>query len=68
MTGPPSDEVEEARGADRADASRLPAHRRLWGYYNRPYVGCGFLWTALALSLIYFLLSWFFPSLIPSVY
>ena len=64
----PSDEVEEARSAEQADDSLLPTHRRFWGYYNRPYVGCGFLWTALVLLLIYFLLLWFFPSLVPSVY
>lgn len=65
---PPRDEIEEARSADAADASRLSAHRRFWDYYNRPYVGCGFLWSLLLLLFIYWLLSWWFPSLIPSVY
>ena len=60
---PPRDVPPDASG-DARDA-RL---RRYWGRYNRPYVGCGFLWTAGLLLLIYWLLSLFFPSLVPSVY
>ena len=51
-----------------AEEIRDPRLRRYWRTYNRPYVGCGVLWTALVLLLIYWLLSFLFPSLIPSVY
>ena len=57
----PPDETTEVAPTD-------PRYRRYWNYYNRPYVGCGFLWMALLLLVIYFLLSLFFPSLVPSVY
>lgn len=43
-------------------------YQRYWERYNWPYTGCGFLWAAVLLLLIYWLLSWLFPSLIPSVY
>ena len=67
---PPQNELEEARGnADETEDLRLPAHRRFWRYYNRPYVGCGFLWTALLLLLMWVLLILIFPQLsIRSVY
>jgi hypothetical protein len=38
-----------------------PRYRRYWRHYNRPYTGCGFLWTALLLLLIWWLASMLFP-------
>lgn len=40
---------------------RDPRYRRYWRYYNRPYWGCGFLWTALLLILVWWLASMLFP-------
>jgi hypothetical protein len=40
---------------------RDAAHRRYWKYYNRPYPGCGLVWTVLLLILICWLLSLLFP-------
>ncbi len=42
-----------------ADPS-LPRHRRYWGYYNRPYGGCGCLYTILVLALLWILLRLIF--------
>jgi hypothetical protein len=39
-----------------------PHYRRFWRYYNRPYAGCGFLWTLLLLLLIWLVTSLFFPQ------
>jgi len=39
-----------------------PHYRRSWRYYNRPYAGCGFLWTTLLLLLIWLVTSMFFPQ------
>lgn len=39
---------------------RDPWHRRYWGYYSRPYTGCGCLYTIIVIVLIWALLSWFF--------
>ena len=67
---PPRNEIGEARrSTDEAEGPRLSAYRRFWRYYNRPYVGCGFLWTALQLLLMWVLLILIFPQLsIRSVY
>ena len=40
-----------------------PWHRRYWGYYNRPYGGCGCLYTVLVVLLLWWLLSLLIPSL-----
>ena len=62
MAVPPSDVPPDAAHDERA------RYRRYWERYNRPYTGCGFLWAAVLVLLSYWLLSWLFPSLIPSVY
>ncbi len=36
-----------------------PWHRRYWGYYNRPYSGCGCLWTILIIVIIWWLIALF---------
>lgn len=65
MTVPPRNTPPSAVPPGEARDARL---RRYWRSYNRPYFGCGFLWTALLLMFVYWLLSWWFPSLIPSAY
>lgn len=35
-----------------------PWHRRYWGYYNRPYPGCGCLWLIIILAIIWWLIAW----------
>lgn len=40
-----------------------PWYRRYWGYYNRPYTGCGCLYTLLIVVLLWFILSLFIPPL-----
>jgi hypothetical protein len=40
-----------------------PGYRRYWGYYNRPFGGCGCLYSLLVLLLVLWLLSLFFPGL-----
>ncbi len=40
-----------------------PWYRRYWGYYNRPFAGCGCLWTILMVLLIWWLLSLLFAPL-----
>jgi hypothetical protein len=37
-----------------------PWHRRYWGYYNRPYGGCGCLYAIFLVLLVYFIMSWAF--------
>lgn len=39
-----------------------PAYRRYWGYYNRPYAGCGCFWLLLAILLFWWLLSLLYPA------
>ncbi len=36
---------------------REPGYRRYYGYYNRPFGGCGCLYSILLFLLIYWLLS-----------
>lgn len=43
-----------------APLTNVPIHRRYWGYYNRPYSGCGCLWSILLILLVWWLLSWMF--------
>jgi len=50
----PPDETAEAAPTD-------PRHRRFWNYYNRPYAGCGFVWTVLSLLLVFLLIYLLFP-------
>ncbi len=38
-----------------------PWHRRYWRTYNRPYSGCGCLYTLILLLLIWWLLSLWAP-------
>ncbi|HLH41276.1 MAG TPA: hypothetical protein VKX39_19160 [Bryobacteraceae bacterium] len=40
--------------------SDLPRHRRIWASYNRPYSGCGCLWTIIIILIIWWILSWIF--------
>jgi hypothetical protein len=42
--------------------SRDPWHRRYWGYYNRPYSGCGCLYLILFCLLIWWIVSWWYPG------
>ena len=42
-----------------------PWYRRYWGYYNRPYGGCGCLYTVLLFLILLVLLSLFVPALDP---
>ncbi|HEX7359046.1 MAG TPA: hypothetical protein VF283_01005 [Bryobacteraceae bacterium] len=37
---------------------RPRGHRRYWGYYNRPYPGCGCLWILIILFIIWWIASW----------
>jgi len=39
-----------------------PWHRRYWNTYNRPYGGCGCLYTLLLILAIWWILSWFWPG------
>lgn len=32
-----------------------PWHRRYWGYYNRPYPGCGCLWLIVVIVIIWWI-------------
>ena len=41
---------------------RDPWHQRYWGYYNRPYGGCGCLYTLVMFVFLWWLLSLFFPG------
>jgi hypothetical protein len=34
-----------------------PWHRRYWTYYNRPYPGCGCLWTILVIIIIWWIIA-----------
>ncbi len=36
-----------------------PWHRRYWGYYNRPYTGCGCLWTIVVIVIIWWIIAAF---------
>ena len=47
---------------DPVDPAR-PWYNSYWGYYNRPYRGCGCLYTVLIFALLWFLLSLFIPAL-----
>lgn len=40
----------------------LPRHRRVWSAYNRPYSGCGCLWSILIILFIWWILTWVFGS------
>ena len=40
-----------------------PWYRRYYGYYRRPYSGCGCLYSLLVVVLIWFLLSLFIEAL-----
>lgn len=40
-----------------------PWHRRYWVAYNRPYAGCGCLWTILLILLVWWVLSFLFPPM-----
>jgi hypothetical protein len=40
---------------------RVAAHRRYWGYIDRPYRGLGCLWSVLFFLLLWLLLSMVFP-------
>ena len=42
---------------------RSPWYGRYWGYYNRPYTGCGCLYSLLLIILLWWILAWFFPPL-----
>jgi hypothetical protein len=42
---------------------RDPYYRRYWTRYNRPYSGCGCLYTLLC-SLVYWLMSLFVPAIV----
>jgi hypothetical protein len=42
----------------------VPWYRRYWGYYNRPYTGCGCLYTVFLILVAWFILSWFIPALV----
>ena len=42
-----------------------PWYRRYWGYYNRPYTGCGCLYTVLLFLILLILFSLFVPALEP---
>jgi hypothetical protein len=57
MSLPPDLQPSEVQTKDPSD----PRYRRSWRYYNRPYAGCGFLWTALLILLLWWLASTFFP-------
>lgn len=41
---------------------RDPYYRRYWTRYNRPYTGCGCLYSVLMLILLWWLLSLFIPA------
>lgn len=42
--------------------SRDPWYRSQWGRYNRPYGGCGCLYTLLILLLVWMLCGLLFPG------
>ena len=39
-----------------------PWHRRYWNTYNRPYGGCGCLYSILIILVLWWVLSWFWPG------
>ncbi len=39
-----------------------PWHRRYWNTYNRPYGGCGCLYSILIILVLWWILSWFWPG------
>ena len=43
-------------------APQDPWHRRYWRTYNRPYRGCGCLWSILIALFIWWIVSWFVPG------
>ncbi len=59
MTGP-MDDLQPTKIPP--EEPRDPRYRRYWRYYNRPYRGFGFLWTALLLLLIWWVISMLFPQ------
>ncbi|HYE64762.1 MAG TPA: hypothetical protein VD966_04210 [Pyrinomonadaceae bacterium] len=42
---------------------RESRRRRYWSYYQRPYTGCGWLYTLFVILLFWWLLSLLFPTL-----
>ncbi|MDP9378719.1 MAG: hypothetical protein M3Q29_00965 [Chloroflexota bacterium] len=42
---------------------RGPGYRRYYGYYNRPFTGCGCLYSLLIFLLFYWLFSLLFTPL-----
>jgi len=48
MAGPPPDYPPNYPGG----------YRRYWGYYNRPYAGCGCLWTIIIILIIWWIIAW----------
>ena len=40
-----------------------PPYRRYWTSYNRPYGGCGCLYTLFLVLLLWWIVSLFIPSL-----
>jgi len=36
-----------------------PWHRRYWGYYNRPFPGCGCLWVIIICIIIWWIIAAF---------
>lgn len=37
-----------------------PRYRRYWSAYDRPYSGCGCLWSIIVIVFIWWILSWIF--------
>lgn len=46
---------------EREEPPGVPSYRRYWGYYNRPYSGCGCLWLLIMILLVWWLLSLIYP-------
>ncbi|MDQ4076830.1 MAG: hypothetical protein M3220_11375 [Chloroflexota bacterium] len=40
------------------DEAPGPGYRRYWGRYNRPYTGCGCLYTVLIIALLWLVCAW----------
>lgn len=36
-----------------------PWHRRYWGYWDRPYGGCGCLWAIIVIIIIWWIIAAF---------